>query len=55
MSTPSFNEKVNYKAEWTYYNQANHLEYIGTIKESQKNLINIMNEIYHYVKKNNIK
>ena len=54
-ATPSFNKKVNYKAEWTYYNHKNHLEYVGTIKEGQKNLINIMSRIYHMLKKNNIK
>ena len=54
-TTPSFNKKANYKAEWTYYNHKNHLEYVGTIKEGQKNLINIMSRIYHMLKKNNIK
>ena len=54
-TTPSFNKKANYKAEWTFYNHKNHLEYVGTIKEGQKNLINIMSRIYHMLKKNNIK
>ena len=52
--TPIFNDKVNFKAEWTYYNQTNHPEYIDSIEESQQNLINIMNEIYIMLKKNNI-
>ena len=52
--TPIFNDKVNFKAEWTYYNRANHPEYINSIEESQQNLINIMNEIYIMLKKNNI-
>ena len=53
--TPTFNKKANYKAEWTYYDRENHLEYLGTIKEGQKNLINIMTRIYSMLKKNNIK
>ena len=53
--TPSFNKKANYKAEWTYYNHENHPEYLGTIKEGQKNLLNVMNKIYFMLKKNNIK
>ena len=53
--TPVFDKKANYKAEWTYYNRENHLEYLGTIKEGQKNLINIMSKIYSMLKKNNIK
>ena len=52
---PVFNKKANYKAEWTYYNQTNHPEYIHSIKESQQKLINIMNKIYYMLKKNNIK
>ena len=52
---PRFNEKANFKAEWTYYNQTRHPEYINSIEESQQNLINIMNEIYLMLKKNNIK
>ena len=51
---PIFNEKVNFKAEWTYYNESNHPEYMGSIEESQQNLINIMSEIYLMLKKNKI-
>ena len=52
--TPIFNKKANFKAEWTYYNKTSHPEYIESIEESQQNLINIMNEIYIMLKKNNI-
>ena len=48
---PIFNEKVIFKAEWTYYNESNHPEYMGSIEESQQNLINIMSEIYLMLKK----
>ena len=51
---PKFNKKANYKAEWTYYSHTTHPEYIDSIKESQKNLINIMEKIYSMLRKNNI-
>ena len=51
---PKFNKKANYKAEWTYYNHTTHPEYIDSIKESQKNLVNVMEKIYSMLRKNNI-
>ena len=48
------NKKANYKAEWTYYSHTTHPEYIDSIKESQKNLINVMEKIYSMLRKNNI-
>ena len=52
---PIFNKKANYKAEWTYYNKKSHPEYIGTIKEGQQNLVDVMDKIYLMLKRNNIK
>ncbi len=52
--SPKFSKKANYKAEWTYYKHATHPEYINSIKDSQKNLVNIMEKIYFMLKKNNI-
>jgi hypothetical protein len=52
---PIFNQKAEYKGEWTYYNKKNHAKYNIGITEGQNRMIETMSKTYELLKENNIK
>jgi hypothetical protein len=52
---PIFNQKAEYKGQWTYYRKGSHVEYNISIIEGQNKMIETMNKTYELLKKNNIK
>ena len=52
--TPNL-ESINFKAEWTYYEEENHPAYLNNITTAQNEMIKTMEKTFNLLKQNNIK